>query len=89
MIAPATTAPPMRAALVGPTGSLSVRSERPAQVIIDGRATGLTTPVWMYKVSAGRHRVALRDAGGTYGLRAVEVPAKQMVPVLIRRGAKP
>jgi hypothetical protein len=86
--APATTPAAPIARATGPTGFLSVTSSRPAQVIINGRATGLTTPLWMHKVPSGRHRVALRDATGTFGSRVVVIKPKQMVPIVIRKGTK-
>jgi hypothetical protein len=50
-----------------PHGTLWVESNRAAQVFIDGRDTGLTTPTLGIRVGLGEHVVQLRDARGRSG----------------------
>src|SRR5262249_42461118 len=42
-------------------GTLMISSKPPCEIVIDGRATGLTTPQRAISLSAGSHRVTLRN----------------------------
>ncbi len=67
-------------------GFLSVTSNRPSLVYIDGQPTGKRTPLWMHRVLAGRHVVELRTLeGAVVERRTVTVEPKQMTPVLVRQ----
>ncbi|HEY6179899.1 MAG TPA: PEGA domain-containing protein, partial [Kofleriaceae bacterium] len=43
-------------------GTLMISSKPPCEIVIDGRATGLTTPQRAIALSAGSHRVTLRNS---------------------------
>jgi len=42
-------------------GTLMISSKPPCEIVIDGRATGLTTPQRAISLSAGSHRITLRN----------------------------
>lgn len=42
-------------------GTLMISSKPPCEIVIDGRATGLTTPQRAIALSAGSHRITLRN----------------------------
>lgn len=66
-------------------GFLTVTASRPATVFVDGRSLKRRTPLWMYELPSGQHRVELRDANGTVlASRRLDVQPKQNTPVIFR-----
>jgi tetratricopeptide (TPR) repeat protein len=62
------------------TGTLSVRSTPWGEVLLDGRPSGMVTPVVDLRVPAGRHIVRVRDVvSGTHAREIVVVESGQAV----------
>ena len=79
----ARTNPPAMAARGG-RGTLVINTIPWAEVYIDGRATGLNTPVRGHRVSAGSHRIGLKTQDGEMHNVTVEVPAGETVRIMRR-----
>lgn len=68
----------------GGRGTLVINTIPWAEVYIDGRATGLNTPVRGHRVSAGSHRIGLKTQDGEMHNVTVEVPAGETVRIMRR-----
>lgn len=79
----ARTNPPAMSARGG-RGTLVINTIPWAEVYIDGRATGLNTPVRGHRVSAGSHRIGLKTQDGEMHNVTVEVPAGETVRIMRR-----
>jgi hypothetical protein len=63
-------------------GTLVISTMPSARVYLDGRDTGLSTPVRSLEVTAGRHSIGLRIASGTVHRVTVDVEAGQTVRII-------
>lgn len=68
----------------GGRGTLVINTIPWAEVYIDGRATGLNTPVRGHRVSAGSHRIGLKTQDGEMHTVNVEVPAGETIRIMRR-----
>ncbi len=76
-------AAPAPAAAVAATGTLKVSSKPPCKILIDGKATGLTTPQVAIPPSPGTHQVTFVNASEGIDLTtAVQIKADHATPLL-------
>jgi len=76
--APAKAAPKAESGATGSTGTLMLSSKPPCDILVDGKATGLSTPQRAMELPAGAHKITLVNEGaGIHKTVMVQINAGQ------------
>jgi hypothetical protein len=68
---------------VAKTGTLMVSSKPPCELVIDGEATGLTTPQRSIELTSGAHEITFKnDAAGISKTVSVKITGGQVTKLI-------